>query len=1137
MNRLNSFSILALSMIVLLLALTIWLQPARADQTAIATPMVTATPINQQDNSNKTILTAEQEELKGAIQSYFETRYRVLSTLQLNEMDDLVSGASAAQGFLDSERSKLAIEIKNAELNHLRYVDYKYFLDFKTITVNQFTQTAIVSVIEGHDVIFEISKELNPDNPIISKMRNLEHLIVLHKEENQWKVVSDKYEDDLWRLLRQTGTSTAEMLSGFDVPRDELHPLLHQNAVTLTYPLCPSLPADDSTHTYYRADAVAYAHQYADEDPIQLRNPNYPNYPNDDCANFVSQAIYEGGKASMAIPSTLPPPSNDGQLGWYLLNDLQRASAWNDVDSLYDFITDTGADWDEGPEGCELSEAQQNLAEPGDLIKFDWTGNGSWDHMAMIVSTEDDAQGNRMYSVAAHTTDHDDYPYTYFYITHPDMEFKLIHIERSDGYPPIKTEVAAAEDDTSGDPGYPGMRACNAFTTTDPGNNYFGGCIDSNTDIRTGFRFANLPIPAGATIKYAYIIFNVDNYGLNDDPDNYNYFPISLLAHGDASQQNFTQYPLANRVISGPSVPWIIDGTVNGIAYDTWVSGKKRATPDLKNIIRPIIASGNWSYGNAFSIIFTNVHLDGYSGTFYNHRRVAAYEGMSPYHIGYFPTRLIAAYSYDPYVLSSARTSADPANSIYVGFTVTFSEPVTGVDTGDFTLTTAGITNASVSSVVGSGDTYTVTVNTGSGDGTLRLDVNDGDTGITDLDGNPLSGGFTNGEAYTIDKTPPDAHIDTQPPPASNSTSATFTFSSTDSAATFECKLDAGVFATCTSPANYTNLADGSHTFYLQARDQAGNLTATPVTYTWTVEAFPTVISILTAGANPSDSAQLVFTVTFSESVTGVNASDFTITQSDPYSNAAVSQVNGSGDTYTVTVSATEILNDSTLRLDVTDNDTIKDTDLNKLGGTGVGNGNFTSGQTYAIDRLETLRSVGANDGWVLESTETSGVGGTLNATATTFRLGDDAADKQYRSILHFDTSSLPDTAVITSVELIINYHSVVGTEPTSNLLVDIRKPYFSTTADLVIGDFQAAASKSAATSFTGVTMDENGLWFSAYLASNDYQYVNLTGTTQFRLRYAVDDNNNNSADYCAFYSGNAAFAHRPQLVIYYYVP
>jgi len=51
---------------------------------------------------------------------------------------------------------------------------------------------------------------------------------------------------------------------------------------------------------------------------------------------------------------------------------------------------------------------------------------------------------------------------------------------------------------------------------------------------------------------------------------------------------------------------------------------------------------------------------------------------------------------------------------------VTFSEAVTGVDTTDFALT--GIPSASVTSVTGTGATRTVAVNTGSGDGTLRLD-------------------------------------------------------------------------------------------------------------------------------------------------------------------------------------------------------------------------------------------------------------------------------------------------------------------------------------------------------------------------------------------------------------------------------
>ncbi len=51
-----------------------------------------------------------------------------------------------------------------------------------------------------------------------------------------------------------------------------------------------------------------------------------------------------------------------------------------------------------------------------------------------------------------------------------------------------------------------------------------------------------------------------------------------------------------------------------------------------------------------------------------------------------------------------------------------------------------------------------------------------------------------------------------------------------------------------------------------------------------------------------------------------------------------------------------------------------------------------------------TFRSTALQDGWILESTETSNKGGTLNSTDTTFKLGDAAADKQYRSILSFNT-------------------------------------------------------------------------------------------------------------------------------------
>ena len=187
-----------------------------------------------------------------------------------------------------------------------------------------------------------------------------------------------------------------------------------------------------------------------------------------------------------------------------------------------------------------------------------------------------------------------------------------------------------------------------------------------------------------------------------------------------------------------------------------------------------------------------------------------------------------------------------------------------------------------------------------------------------------------------------------------------------------------------------------------------------------------------------------------------------------------------------------------------------------------------------------TFTSLTAQDGWVLETSENSNVGGMLNANAATFNLGDDTAKKQYRSILSFNTSVLPDNAVITAVTLKVQKQSVLGGgNPFAifqGLLVDIRKGFFGSAATLQAADFQATA---------------NGMYgpFSPALASSIYS-INLTGgkaninklssssgLTQLRLRFKLDDNNNAVANSLSLYSGNAATANRPQLVIKYYIP
>jgi hypothetical protein len=182
------------------------------------------------------------------------------------------------------------------------------------------------------------------------------------------------------------------------------------------------------------------------------------------------------------------------------------------------------------------------------------------------------------------------------------------------------------------------------------------------------------------------------------------------------------------------------------------------------------------------------------------------------------------------------------------------------------------------------------------------------------------------------------------------------------------------------------------------------------------------------------------------------------------------------------------------------------------------------------------FKSIAANDGWILESSETSNTGGSMNSTASNLILGDDAANKQYRAILHFDTSSLPDNAVVTNMTLKIKQQgSVTGTSPFSfgSLYVDMRNPAFGGNA-LELVDFNFAARKVKSAVFNPNPVSG---WYNARFNNGGKLYINRTGVSQLRLYFSADDNNNNVADFIRFYSGNASAGDRPKLLITYSMP
>ncbi|MBI5353377.1 MAG: peptidoglycan DD-metalloendopeptidase family protein [Chloroflexi bacterium] len=328
-----------------------------------------------------------------------------------------------------------------------------------------------------------------------------------------------------------------------------------------------------------------------------------------------------------------------------------------------------------------------------------------------------------------------------------------------------------------------------------------------------------------------------------------------------------------------------------------------------------------------------------------------------------------------PITLNITRAAPNPAKATSVKFMVTFSKPVTGVDKTDFSLTTTGITKAAVSKVSGSGANYTVTASTGSGSGTLHLNLLDNDSikdaGLVPLGGvGAGNGNFTTGDTFTIDKVKPIVLAILRA--SSNPTSAasvdfTVTFSEPVTGVDIKdfkligtgslAKSKPVVTGVSGSGATYmvtattgTSTAPGTMRLDLMANKTIKDATLNLLTTSfktglpYVVDRAPVVVSIVRGNPNPTKLAAVKFTVKFSEAVTGVNASDFNL--STTLTGTSIVSITGSGTTWMVIVNTGT--GSGTLRLDLIDNDSIVDIILKPLGGAGVVNGDFT-GQVYNV--------------------------------------------------------------------------------------------------------------------------------------------------------------------------------------------
>jgi hypothetical protein len=121
------------------------------------------------------------------------------------------------------------------------------------------------------------------------------------------------------------------------------------------------------------------------------------------------------------------------------------------------------------------------------------------------------------------------------------------------------------------------------------------------------------------------------------------------------------------------------------------------------------------------------------------------------------------------------------------------------------------------------------------------------------------------------DTTPPNTSITNGPDEGevTQENDPSFAFDSNELGSSFECQLNNGPVENCTSPKDYTDLADATYTFKVTATDGNGNADPTPATRTFTVDTTAPETTITSGPAEDSTSADTTPSFAFTSNESG----------------------------------------------------------------------------------------------------------------------------------------------------------------------------------------------------------------------------------------------------------------------------
>ena len=198
------------------------------------------------------------------------------------------------------------------------------------------------------------------------------------------------------------------------------------------------------------------------------------------------------------------------------------------------------------------------------------------------------------------------------------------------------------------------------------------------------------------------------------------------------------------------------------------------------------------------------------------------------------------------------------------------------------------------------------------------------------------------------------------------------------------------------------------------------------------------------------------------------------------------------------------------------------DTTLKFFSEDAAGNREATKTETYTIENStgsETFRSIGPEDGFVGRFTADG-------RSVSVHKLGDKGMfnTDTYRTILSFDTGSLPDSAKIQSARLRVYRKSLSGS--VGEIRVDVKDGTFGDSR-LEWRDYDAAATITDVASLNVPASDRS---YTEVSLPTGLAAINTTGRTQFRLKASTAADF--KRDVLEIYGGESAYA--PRLILGY---